>query len=42
MFSLVMSILKYEDEDHDKVILASDNDLVAAVDHARQAGWKVS
>ncbi|KAG6495456.1 hypothetical protein ZIOFF_043280 [Zingiber officinale] len=30
----------YEDEDHDKVILASDSDLVAAVDHARQAGWK--
>nr|XP_010926835.1 CBS domain-containing protein CBSCBSPB1 isoform X2 [Elaeis guineensis] len=30
----------YEDEDHDKVILASDNDLAAAVDHARQAGWK--
>ena len=41
MFSLVMSFLKYEDEDHDKVILASDNDLAAAVDHARQAGWKV-
>ncbi|CAL9180927.1 unnamed protein product [Musa hybrid cultivar] len=30
----------YEDEDHDKVILASDGDLVAAVDHARQAGLK--
>ncbi|CAL9197742.1 unnamed protein product [Musa hybrid cultivar] len=30
----------YEDEDHDKVILASDSDLAAAVDHARQAGWK--
>ncbi|XP_073008220.1 CBS domain-containing protein CBSCBSPB5-like isoform X1 [Typha latifolia] len=30
----------YEDEEHDKVILASDNDLVAAVDHARLAGWK--
>ncbi|XP_009420329.2 CBS domain-containing protein CBSCBSPB5 isoform X2 [Musa acuminata AAA Group] len=30
----------YEDEDHDKVILASDSDLVAAVDHARQSGWK--
>ncbi|KAI9119316.1 hypothetical protein K1719_009991 [Acacia pycnantha] len=25
----------YEDEDHDKVILASDSDLAAAVDHAR-------
>ncbi|KAF0925526.1 hypothetical protein E2562_016713 [Oryza meyeriana var. granulata] len=30
----------YEDEDHDKVILSSDSDLVAAVDHARQIGWK--
>ncbi|KAF3337189.1 CBS domain-containing protein CBSCBSPB1-like isoform X1 [Carex littledalei] len=30
----------YEDEDHDKVILASDSDLTAAVDHARQIGWK--
>jgi hypothetical protein len=32
---------QYEDEDHDKVILSSDSDLVAAVDHARQIGWKV-
>uniref|UniRef100_A0ACD5XDD0 Uncharacterized protein n=1 Tax=Avena sativa TaxID=4498 RepID=A0ACD5XDD0_AVESA len=30
----------YEDEDHDKVILSSDADLTAAVDHARQIGWK--
>ncbi|GAB4860420.1 CBS domain-containing protein cbscbspb1 [Ancistrocladus abbreviatus] len=30
----------YEDEDHDKVMLASDSDLAAAVDHARLAGWK--
>ncbi|PQQ17407.1 CBS domain-containing protein CBSCBSPB1-like [Prunus yedoensis var. nudiflora] len=30
----------YEDEDRDKVILASDNDLVAAVEHAKQVGWK--
>ncbi|KAF3436902.1 hypothetical protein FNV43_RR19655 [Rhamnella rubrinervis] len=30
----------YEDEDQDKVVLASDNDLVAAVEHARLAGWK--
>nr|XP_016475898.1 PREDICTED: CBS domain-containing protein CBSCBSPB5-like isoform X2 [Nicotiana tabacum] len=30
----------YEDEDHDKVVLASDSDLTAAVDHARSAGWK--
>ncbi|KAK9108509.1 hypothetical protein Syun_024520 [Stephania yunnanensis] len=32
--------IMYEDEDHDKVMLASDGDLAAAVDHARQAGWK--
>ncbi|KAK4436857.1 CBS domain-containing protein CBSCBSPB1 [Sesamum alatum] len=30
----------YEDEDGDKVVLASDGDLQAAVDHARLAGWK--
>uniref|UniRef100_A0A5B7APU9 Putative CBS domain-containing protein CBSCBSPB1 n=1 Tax=Davidia involucrata TaxID=16924 RepID=A0A5B7APU9_DAVIN len=30
----------YEDEDHDKVVLASDSDLAAAVDHARLADWK--
>ncbi|XVF49596.1 hypothetical protein PTKIN_Ptkin04bG0025800 [Pterospermum kingtungense] len=30
----------YEDEDHDKVVLASDNDLAAAVEHAKLAGWK--
>ncbi|CAK9137474.1 unnamed protein product [Ilex paraguariensis] len=30
----------YEDEDHDKVVLASDGDLAAAVDHARSVGWK--
>ncbi|KAM0934880.1 putative CBS domain-containing protein CBSCBSPB [Dioscorea sansibarensis] len=29
----------YEDEDHDKVILASDDDLATAVDHAKLAGW---
>ncbi|EPS72476.1 hypothetical protein M569_02281, partial [Genlisea aurea] len=32
--------IRYEDEDHDKVVVASDGDLQAAVDHARQAGWK--
>ncbi|XP_029130860.1 CBS domain-containing protein CBSCBSPB1 isoform X2 [Cajanus cajan] len=30
----------YEDEEHDKVVLASDNDLTAAVDHAKTAGLK--
>ncbi|TYJ42146.1 hypothetical protein E1A91_A03G068500v1 [Gossypium mustelinum] len=30
----------YEDEDHDKVVLASDGDLAAAVEHAKLVGWK--
>ncbi|KAK8695075.1 hypothetical protein V6N13_072617 [Hibiscus sabdariffa] len=30
----------YEDEDHDKVVLASDNDLAEAVEHAKLVGWK--
>ncbi|KAL8159356.1 hypothetical protein V2J09_000893 [Rumex salicifolius] len=30
----------YEDEEHDFVVLASDSDLAAAVDHARAAGMK--
>lgn len=30
----------YEDEDHDKVVLSSNSDLQAAVEHARLAGWK--
>lgn len=30
----------YEDEDGDKVVLATDSDLAAAVDHAKSAGWK--
>lgn len=30
----------YEDEDGDKVVLATDSDLAAAIDHARLAGWK--
>ncbi|KAJ0436368.1 putative PB1 domain, CBS domain-containing protein [Helianthus annuus] len=30
----------YEDEDKDMVILATDSDLVAAVEHAKSAGWK--
>ncbi|CAH2070646.1 unnamed protein product [Thlaspi arvense] len=32
--------IMYEDEDNDKVILASDGDLGAAVDHAKSIGWK--
>lgn len=30
----------YEDEEHDKVVLASDSDLTAAVEHAKAANWK--
>ncbi|KAL9243390.1 hypothetical protein vseg_017284 [Gypsophila vaccaria] len=30
----------YEDEDGDKVVLATNVDLIAAVDHARSTGWK--
>ncbi|KAH1235580.1 CBS domain-containing protein CBSCBSPB5 [Glycine soja] len=30
----------YEDEENDKVVLASDSDLAAAVDHAKTAGLK--
>lgn len=33
--------LLYEDDEGDKVLLATDSDLVAAVNHARIAGWKV-
>lgn len=36
----LLRCLQYEDEDRDKVVLASDDDLTAAVDHARLAGWK--
>ncbi|KAG6413184.1 hypothetical protein SASPL_125890 [Salvia splendens] len=30
----------YEDEDKDKIVLASDSDLIAAVHHAKLVGWK--
>ncbi|KAF1867461.1 hypothetical protein Lal_00049890 [Lupinus albus] len=32
--------IMYEDEEHDKVVLASDSDLAAAVDHAKKANLK--
>ncbi|KAK8936639.1 CBS domain-containing protein CBSCBSPB1 [Platanthera zijinensis] len=35
-----LPLILYEDEDQDKVVIASDDDLQAAVDHARQLGWK--
>ena len=34
-------MVQYEDEDGDRVVLATDADLIAAADHARSAGWKV-
>ncbi|KAJ4818748.1 CBS domain-containing protein [Rhynchospora pubera] len=30
----------YEDEDRDRVLITSDEDLIAAVEHAKLAGWK--
>ncbi|KAI3983488.1 hypothetical protein MKX01_038908 [Papaver californicum] len=30
----------YEDEDHDKVVIASDSDLTTAVEHAKEVGLK--
>ncbi|XP_065873005.1 CBS domain-containing protein CBSCBSPB1 [Euphorbia lathyris] len=32
--------IMYEDDDHDKVVLESDNDLITAVEHAKFAGLK--
>ena len=34
--------LLYDDDEGDRVLLATDGDLVAAIEHARSAGWKVS
>lgn len=33
--------LLYEDDEGDRVLVATDSDLVGAVNHARLAGWKV-
>uniref|UniRef100_A0A8R7RH03 CBS domain-containing protein CBSCBSPB3 n=2 Tax=Triticum urartu TaxID=4572 RepID=A0A8R7RH03_TRIUA len=33
--------LMYNDDEVDRVLLATDADLVAAIEHARSAGWKV-
>ncbi|URD87273.1 CBS domain-containing protein [Musa troglodytarum] len=33
--------LLYEDDEGDRVLLITDNDVVGAVNHARSAGWKV-
>ncbi|KAL6007670.1 CBS domain-containing protein cbscbspb3 [Asimina triloba] len=34
--------LLYEDDEGDRVLIATDSDLVGAVNHARSAGWKVN
>lgn len=34
--------MQYVDDEGDKVLLATDTDLVAAVNFARISGWKVS
>ncbi|MCO5595162.1 hypothetical protein L7F22_049201 [Adiantum nelumboides] len=36
-----LSHIMYEDDEGDRVGLATDNDLVAAISHARSSGWKV-
>ncbi|KAL3617569.1 CBS domain-containing protein cbscbspb1 [Castilleja foliolosa] len=33
-------LIMYEDEDNDKVLIASDSDLQAAIYHAKLSGWK--
>uniref|UniRef100_A0ACD5XGM5 Uncharacterized protein n=1 Tax=Avena sativa TaxID=4498 RepID=A0ACD5XGM5_AVESA len=33
--------LLYNDDEGDRVLLATDSDLIAAIEHARSAGWKV-
>lgn len=35
-----LPLILYEDEDHDKIVLSTDDDLVAAVEHAKLAGLK--
>lgn len=33
--------MEYEDNEGDKVLLSSDDDLVGAINHAKLTGWKV-
>jgi hypothetical protein len=33
---------QYDDDEGDRVVLANDSDLAAAIQHAKSAGWKVS
>lgn len=33
---------QYNDDEGDRVILTTDSDLTAAIEHAKSAGWKVT
>lgn len=33
--------MQYEDDEGDRVLMDTDNDLIGAVNHARLTGWKV-
>jgi hypothetical protein len=33
---------QYDDDEGDRVVLANDSDLAAAIQHAKSAGWKVN
>jgi hypothetical protein len=39
---MVLWEVQYVDDEGDKVLLATDEDLAAAVNFARVSGWKVS
>ena len=39
--SIAFFFLQYEDDEGDKVLLATDGDLIGAVSHARSVGLKV-
>lgn len=38
---IFLTIFQYEDDEGDKVLLATDSDLISAVTHARSIGLKV-
>lgn len=42
MVTFMIVLWQYIDDEDDKVLLATDSDLVAAVNFARISGWKVS
>jgi hypothetical protein len=33
---------QYDDDEGDRVVLTTDSDLTAAIEHAKSAGWKVT